>query len=142
MHQHWPLFATEIKSLFCPMLQQDWARQALEKLKQTDNMSTVAFIAEFMKLKYYSKTNDSAAAGLLEDNVHPHIQFQLFSTRWHSTDYNTTLITIKEIATNLEAYHMFVCAGQEAGPSHTIHQLDKEDVGPSLDPDDEIGAVS
>ena len=43
-------------------------------------MSTVAFIVEFMELKYYAKTDDSAAIGYLEDNVHPCIHYQLFST--------------------------------------------------------------
>ena len=107
-----------------------------------DNMSTVAFIAEFMKLKYYSKTNDSAAVSLLEDNVHPCICFQLFSTGQHSTDYDTTLIAIKEIGTNLEAYHMFAHTGQEAGPSKMIYQMETMEVGPRPDSDDEIGAIS
>ena len=71
LHCYWELFTMEIEGLFHPMLQQDWAQQVLKKLKQTDNMSTVAFIAEFMKLKYYTKTNNHAAVGLLEDNIHP-----------------------------------------------------------------------
>ena len=70
-HCYWELFAMEIEGVFRPQLQQDWARNALKKLKQTNNMSTVAFITEFMKLKYYTKTDDSAAIGYLEDNVHP-----------------------------------------------------------------------
>ena len=70
-HQYWELFATEIEGVFCPQLQQDWTCNVLKKLKQTDNMSTVAFIAEFMKLKYYAKTDNGAAIGYLEDNVHP-----------------------------------------------------------------------
>ena len=141
LHWHWPLFTMEIEGLFCPMLQQDWAQQALKKLKQTDNMSTVTFIAKFMKLKYYSKTDNSAAVGLLEDNIHLHIHFQLFSTRQHSTDYDTTLIAIKEIGTNLKAYCMFTRAGQEAGPSKMIHQIEAMEVGPRPDPDNEIRAV-
>ena len=80
LHRYWELFSTEIEGVFCPQLQQDWARDALKKLKQTDNMSTVAFIAECMKLKYYAKTDDSTAIGYLEDNVHPRIHYQLFST--------------------------------------------------------------
>ena len=52
----------------------------LKKLKQTDNMSMVAFIAEVMKLKYYAGTEDSAVIGYLEDNVHPQIHYQLFTT--------------------------------------------------------------
>ena len=95
LHRYWELFATEIEGLFCPLLQQDWARQALKKLCQTDNMSTVAFIAEFMKLKYYAKTDDHEVIGLLEDNVHPRICYQLFSTGRQSTDYDATLIAIK-----------------------------------------------
>ena len=142
LHRHWELFATEIEGLFCPMLQQDWAQQVLKKLKQTDNMSTVAFIAKFMKLKYYAKTNDSAVVSLLKDNIHPRIHFQLFSTRQHSTDYNAILIAIKEIGTNLEAYCMFARTGQEAGPSKMIHQMETMEVSPRLDPNLEIGAVS
>ena len=80
LHWYWELFSTEIKGVFRPQLQQDWARNALKKLKQTDNMSMVTFIAEFMKLKYYAKTDDGAAIGYLEDNVHPQIRYQLFST--------------------------------------------------------------
>ena len=71
LHWYWELFATEIEGLFCPQLQQDWAHNALKKLKQGDNMSMVAFIAEFMKLKYYAKTEDSTAIRYLEDNIHP-----------------------------------------------------------------------
>ena len=106
-HQYWELFATEIKGVFHPQLQQDWARNALKKLKQTDNMSTVTFIAEFMKLKYYAKTDDGAAIGYLEDNVHPRICYQLFSTGRRSSNYNAMLMAIKEIGSNLEAYWMY-----------------------------------
>ena len=70
-HWYWELFAMEIEGVFRPQLQQDWACNVLKKLKQTDNMSTVAFIVEFMKLKYYTKTDDGAAIGYLEDNIHP-----------------------------------------------------------------------
>ena len=106
-HQYWELFATEIEGVFHPQLQQDWARNTLKKLKQTDNMSMVAFIAEFMKLKYYTKTDDGAAIGYLEDNVHPRIRYQLFSTGRRSSNYDTTLMAIKEIGSNLEAYCMY-----------------------------------
>ena len=106
LHRYWELFATEIKGVFHPQLQQDWARNALKKLKQTNNMSTVAFIVEFMKLKYYAKTDDGTAVGYLEDNIHPCICYQLFSTARRSSDYNATLIAIKEISANLEAYRM------------------------------------
>ena len=80
LHRYWELFAIEIEGVFRPQLQKDWARATLKKLKQTDNMSMVAFIAEFMKLKYYVATEDHEAVGLLEDNVHPRIRYQLFST--------------------------------------------------------------
>ena len=71
LHRYWELFAVEIEGVFRPQLQKDWARTQLKKHKQTDNMSMVAFIAEFMKLKYYAATGDREAIGLLEDNVHP-----------------------------------------------------------------------
>ena len=106
-HRYWELFATEIEGVFRPQLQQDWACNALKKLKQTDNMSTVAFIAEFMKLKYYAKTDNGTAIGYLEDNVHPHICYQLFSTGRRSSNYDATLMAIKEIGSNLEAYCMY-----------------------------------
>ena len=128
-HHYWELFATEIEGVFRPQLQQDWARNALKKLKQSDNMSTVAFIAEFMKLKYYAKTDDSAAIGYLEDNVHPRIRYQLFSTGRCSQNYNAMLIAIKEIGANLEAYRMYTQAGQEAGPSKTIGQMETAEIG-------------
>ena len=140
MHRHWLLFTTEIEGLFHPMLQQDWAWQQIKKLKQTDNMSTIAFIAEFMKLKYYSKTEDSATLGLLEDNVHPRIHFHLFTTSWHSTDYDATLIAIKDIGSSLEAYRLIAHAGQEAGPSWSIREVDAMDVGPG--PEEDISAMS
>ena len=107
-----------------------------------DNMSMVAFIAKFMKLKYYVKTDDLTAVGLLKDNIHPHIHFQLFSTSWHSADYDATLISIKEIGTNLKAYHMYAHAGQEAGSSKMIHQMETTEVSPGLDLDNEIRAIS
>ena len=46
LHRYWELFAVEIEGVFRPQLQKDWARTQLKKHKQTDNMSTVAFIAE------------------------------------------------------------------------------------------------
>ena len=104
LHRYWELFAVEIEGVFRPQLQKDWARSMLKKHKQTDNMSTVAFIAEFMKLKYYAATEDREAIGLLEDNVHPRIRYQLFSTGRRSANYDATLMAIKEIGTNLEAY--------------------------------------
>ena len=93
-----------------------------------------------MKLKYYSKTDDSAAVSLLEDNVYPHICFQLFTTGQCSTDYDATLIAIKEIGTNLEAYHLITHTGQEAGPSCTICEMDNMETCPGLEED--IGATS
>ena len=42
LHWYWELFTTEIEEVFCPQLQQYWACNVLKKLKQTDNMSTVA----------------------------------------------------------------------------------------------------
>ena len=107
-----------------------------------DNMSTVTFITEFMKLKYYAKTDDHTAVGLLEDNAHPCIRYQLFSTRQWSSDYNATLIAIKEIGTNLEAYRMYACTGQEAGPSRSIHQMESMEIGPGLETDTNIRALS
>ena len=95
-----------------------------------------------MKLKYYVKTNNLAAVSLLKDNVHPCIHFQLFSTGRRSADYDATLIAIKEIGTNLKAYYMFTYARQEAGPSKMIHQMETMEVGPSLDLDNKIRAVS
>ena len=64
LHRYWELFAMEIEGVFRPQLQQDWACNMLKKLKQTDNMSTVAFIAEFMKLKYYVKLTTVQPLGI------------------------------------------------------------------------------
>ena len=141
-HRYWELFATEIEGVFRPQLQQDWARNALKKLKQTDNMSTVAFIVEFMKLKYYAKTDDGAAIGYLEDNVHPQIRYQLFSTGRRSHNYNATLMAIKEIGTNLEAYRMYTRAGQEASPSKTLNQMETAEIGLGPGAEEDIGALS
>ena len=141
-HQYWELFATEIEGVFCPQLQQDWARNALKKLKQTDNMSTVAFIAEFMKLKYYAKTDNGAAIGYLEDNIHPRICYQLFSTGRHSSNYNAMLMAIKEIGSNLEAYHMYARAGQEAGPSKTLNQMESAEIGLGPGAKEDVSALS
>ena len=141
-HRYWELFAMEIEGVFRPQLQQDWARNALKKLKQTDNMSTVTFIAEFMKLKYYAKTDDGAAIGYLEDNVHPHICYQLFSTGWRSSNYDATLMAIKEIGSNLEAYCMYAWAGQEAGPSKTLNQIETAEIGLGPGAEEDIGTLS
>ena len=141
LHCYWELFAVEIEGVFRPQLQKDWARAMLKKHKQTDNMSTVAFIAEFMKLKYYAATEDREAIGLLEDNVHPRIRYQLFSTGRRSTNYDAMLMAIKEIGTNLEAYRMYAKAGQEAGPSRTVNQAEATELGPGPETND-IGALS
>ena len=141
LHRYWELFAVEIEGVFRPQLQKDWAHSQLKKLKQTDNMSTVAFIAEFMKLKYYAATEDREAIGLLEDNVHPRIRYQLFSTGRRSANYDATLIAIKEIGTNLEAYRMYAKMGQEAGPSRSVNQAETLEEGPGPESDD-ISALS
>ena len=141
LHRYWELFAVEIEGVFRPQLQKDWARSMLKKHKQTDNMSMVAFIAEFMKLKYYANTEDREAIGLLEDNVHPRIRYQLFSTSRRSANYDATLMAIKEIGTNLEAYRMYAKSGQEAGPSRTVNQAETTELGPGPETDD-IGALS
>ena len=140
LHRYWELFAIKIEGVFRPQLQKDWARTMLKKHKQMDNMSTVAFIAEFMKLKYYAATEDREAIGLLEDNVHPRIRYQLFSTGRRSANYDATLMAIKEIGTNLEVYQMYARTGQEAGPSRTVNQAEME-IGPGPETDD-IGALS
>ena len=142
LHRYWEFFATEIEGVFCPQLQQDWARNALKKLKQTNNMSTVAFIAEFMKLKYYAKTDNSAAIGYLEDNIHPRIHYQLFSMGRHSNNYNTMLTAIREIGANLEAYCMYARAGQEAGPSKTLNQVESAEIGLGPGAEEDVGALS
>ena len=141
LHRYWELFAVEIEGVFRPQLQKDWARTQLKKHKQTDNMSTVAFIVEFMKLKYYAATEDREAIGLLEDNVHPRIWYQLFSTGRRSANYDATLMAIKEIGTNLEAYRMYAKTGQEGGPSRAVNQVEALEVGPGPESDD-IGALS
>ena len=105
-------------------------------------MSMVAFIAEFMKLKYYAKTDDGAAIGYLEDNVHPHICYQLFSTGRCSNNYDATLMAIKEIGSNLEAYCMYTQAGQEAGPSKTLNQMESVEIGLGPGAEEDIGALS
>ena len=141
-HRYWELFTMEIEGVFRLQLQQDWACNALKKFKQTNNMSMVAFIAEFMKLKYYTKTDNSTAIGYLEDNVHPRIRYQLFSTGQRSSDYNATLTAIKEIGANLEVYHMYTCAGQEAGPSKTVNQVKLAEIGLGPGVEEDIGALS
>ena len=141
LHRYWELFAVEIEGVFRPQLQKDWARSMLKKHKQTDNMSMVAFIAEFMKLKYYAAMEDREAIGLLEDNVHPRIRYQLFSTSRRSANYDATLIAIKEIGTNLEAYRMYAQTGQEAGPSRSVNQAKTIEEGPGPESDN-IGTLS
>ena len=142
LHQYWELFATEIEGVFRPQLQQDWACNMLKKLKQTNNMSTVAFIAEFMKLMYYAKTDNGMAIGYLEDNIHPRIHYQLFSMGQRSNNYNVTLTAIKEIGANLEAYHMYSHAGQEAGPSKTLNQVELAEIGLGPGAEEDVGALS
>ena len=105
-------------------------------------MSTVAFIAEFMKLKYYAKTDNGTDIGYLEDNVHPHICYQLFSMGRRSQNYNATLMAIKEIGSNLEAYRMYTKARQEAGPSKTLNQIELAEIGLGLGAEEDIGALS
>ena len=105
-------------------------------------MSTVTFIAEFMKLKYYAKTDNGVAIGYLEDNVHPRIRYQLFSMGQRSNNYNVTLTAIKEIGANLEAYHMYSRAGQEAGPSKTLNQVELAEIGLGPGAEEDVGTLS
>ena len=141
LHHYWEHFANEVEGVFCPQLQKDWAHNALKKLKQTNNMSMVSFIVEFMKLKYYTKTDNKAAVGLLKDNIHPCIHYQLFSMGCQSENYDATLMAIKEIGSNLEVYHMYSYAGQEAGPSKMINQLESAEFGPGPGGKEDVGAL-
>ena len=141
LHRHWEHFTNEVEGVFCPQLQKDWAHNALKKLRQSNNMSIVSFIAEFMKLMYCAKTNNKAAVSLLEDNVHPHIQYQLFSTGHHSANYDTTLTAIKEIGSNLKTQCMCLHAGQEAGPSKIINQIKSADFGPGPGNEEDISTL-
>lgn len=90
-------------------------------------MSMVAFITKFMTLKYYSKMDNKAAVSLLEDIVHPHIQYQLFTIGWQSENYNATLTAIKEIGSNLEVvmFSPYPCTPMSSPlthhPSHLPH---------------------
>ena len=102
-------------------------------------MSTVAFIVEFMKLKYCAGTEDSVAIGYLKDNMHPQIHYQLFTTGQYSNNYDTMLTAIKEIGANLEAYCMYVWAGQEASPSK-INQIKALEYG--LGAEEEVSALT
>ena len=88
------------------------------------------------------QTDDGAAIGYLEDNVHPHIHYQLFSTGRHSSDYNATLTAIKEISANLEAYRMYARAGQEASPSKTLNQMEMVEIGLGPGAEEDVGALS
>ena len=92
--------------------------------------------------KYYAKTDDSAAIRYLEDNVHPRIRYQLFSTGQRSSDYNATLTAIKEIGGNLEAYCMYAQAGQEAGPRKTLNQMESVEEGLGPGNEEDVGALS
>ena len=51
-------------------------------------------------------------------------------------------MAIKEIGSNLEAYHMYARAGQEAGPSKTLNQMETAEIGLRLGAEEDIGALS
>ena len=51
-------------------------------------------------------------------------------------------MAIKEIGSNLEAYRMYAQAGQEAGPSKTLNQMDTAEIGLRLGAEEDIGALS
>ena len=51
-------------------------------------------------------------------------------------------MAIKEIGANLEAYHMYARAGQEAGPSKTINQMESVEIGLGPGTEEDIGTLS
>ena len=59
-----------------------------------------------------------------------------------SSDYNATLIAIKEIGGNLEVYRMYAWAGQEAGPSKTINQMETVEIGLGPGDEEDVSALS
>ena len=52
------------------------------------------------------------------------------------------LIAIKEIGANLEAYRVYTCAGQEAGPSKMLNQVDSAEIGLGPETEEDIRALS
>ena len=52
------------------------------------------------------------------------------------------LTTIKEIGTNLEVYRMYAHAGQEAGPSKTLNQVDSAEIRLGPEAEEDVGALS
>ena len=59
-----------------------------------------------------------------------------------SSNYDAMLMAIKEIGSNLEAYRMYAQAGQEAGPSKTLNQMETAEIGLGLGAEEDIGALS
>ena len=52
------------------------------------------------------------------------------------------LTAIKEIGANLEAYRMYSCAGQEAGPSKTLNQVEMAEIRLGPGAEEEVSALS
>ena len=63
------------------------------------------------------------------------------TTGRRSSDYNTMLTAIKEIGANLEVYHMYVRAGQEASPSKTLNQVESAEIRLGPGAEEDIGAL-
>ena len=51
-------------------------------------------------------------------------------------------MAINEIGSNLEAYRMYTRAGQEAGPSKTLNQMESAEIGLGPGAEEDIGALS
>ena len=51
-------------------------------------------------------------------------------------------MAIKEIGSNLEVYRMYARAGQEAGPSKTLNQMDSAEIGLRPGAEEDIGTLS
>ena len=52
------------------------------------------------------------------------------------------LTAIREIGSNLEAYRMYARAGQEAGPSKTLNQMESAEIGLGPGSEEDVGALS
>ena len=102
----------------------------------------LAFHIESIDPDYHLHGGHESASHPINNNVHPRICYQLFSTGQHSSNYNAMLTAIKEIGANLEVYRMYSRAGQEAGSSKTLNQVEMVEIGLGPGAEEEVGALS
>lgn len=116
---NWDMLVKEVKGLFHPQLQVDWAKNEISWFSQGD-LDIDMFITKWQSLYHQSKIDATIGIWLLENKVLPCICFKLFHTNAWKATINETLIEIRKLSRYLKPTPSSPMAQQENQPTNPM----------------------